>query len=61
VLSLQRHPLRRSWRNWVEHEGRLDGDEEGFAGIALCAFKAAQIKTRFARLDAGQPHQFAAA
>jgi hypothetical protein len=39
---------------------RLNGHEEGFAGIALCAFKAAQIETRFVRLDAGQPHRFAA-
>jgi hypothetical protein len=38
----------------------LDDDEEGFASIALCTFKAAQIKTRFARLDAGQPHRIAA-
>ena len=37
-----------------------NGHEEGFAGIALCAFKAAQIETRFVRLDAGQPHRFAA-
>jgi len=38
----------------------LDGHQEGFAGIALCAFKGAQIETRLVRLDAGQPHRFAA-
>jgi hypothetical protein len=38
---------------------RLNGHDEGFAGIALCAFKAAQLETRFVRLDAGQPHRFA--
>src|SRR5258706_5907819 len=38
----------------------LNSNEEGFVGIALCAFKGAQIETRFGRLDAGQPHRFAA-
>jgi hypothetical protein len=38
----------------------LNGHEEGFAGIALCAFKAAQIETWFVRLDAGQLHRLAA-
>jgi hypothetical protein len=38
----------------------LNGHQEGFAGIALCAFKAAQIETWFVRLDAGQLHRFAA-
>jgi hypothetical protein len=38
----------------------LNGHQEGFAGIALCAFKAAQIEPRLVRLDAGQLHRFAA-
>ena len=38
----------------------LNSNEEGLAGIALWAFKGAQIETRFGRLDAGQPHRFAA-
>jgi hypothetical protein len=42
------------------HEAQLNGNEEGFAGIALGAFKAAQVETRLVRLDAGQPHRFAA-
>jgi hypothetical protein len=43
-----------------DRAAHLDGHQEGFAGIALCAFEAAQIKTRLVRLDAGQPHRFAA-
>jgi hypothetical protein len=46
--------------NYSTARARLNGHEEGFAGIALCAFKAAQLETRFVRLDAGQPHRFAA-
>ena len=37
----------------------LNGNEEGCAGIALCAFKGAQIEATFVRLNAGQPHRFA--
>src|SRR6476646_6642879 len=48
------------WRIQTELEATLKDNEEGFAGIALCAFKGAQIETRFVRLDAGQPHRFAA-
>ena len=44
----------------TERAARLNGNEERFAGIALWAFKGAQIETRFVRLDAGQPHWFAA-
>jgi hypothetical protein len=42
------------------HTKPLNGHEEAFAGAALWAFKGAQIETRFVRLDAGQPHRFAA-
>jgi hypothetical protein len=38
----------------------LNGNEEGCACIALCAFKGAQIEARFVRLNAGQPHWVAA-
>ena len=48
------------WRIQTKLEATLKDNEEGFAGIALCAFKGAQIETRFVRLDAGQPHRFAA-
>jgi hypothetical protein len=44
----------------TERAARLNGNEERFAGIALWAFKGAQIETRCGRLDAGQPHRFAA-
>jgi hypothetical protein len=47
-------------RNQTEHEAHLNGNEEGCTGIALCAFKGAQIEARFVRLNAGQPHRFAA-
>jgi hypothetical protein len=39
-------------RNQTEHEAHLNGNEEGCAGIALCAFKGAQIEARFVRLNA---------
>jgi hypothetical protein len=44
----------------TERAAHLNGNEEGFVGMALWAFKGAQIETRFGRLDAGQPHRFAA-
>jgi len=47
-------------RNQTERAAHLNGSEERFAGIALWAFEGAQIETRFVRLDAGQPHRFAA-
>jgi hypothetical protein len=46
--------------NQTQHEAYLNGHDEAFAGTALCAFKGAQIETRFVQLDAGQPHRFAA-
>jgi len=47
------------WRNQAALEAHLGGNEEGFVGTAP-AFKGAQIEALFARLDAGQPHRFAA-
>lgn len=47
-------------RNQTEEKVHLNGNVQGCSGAAPCAFKGAQIKTGFVRLDAGQPHRVAA-
>jgi hypothetical protein len=47
-------------RNQTDLEAHLNDNEKRFAGIALWALEGAQVETRFVRLDAGQPHWFAA-
>jgi hypothetical protein len=44
----------------ANYEAQLNGNEEDFVVPAPCAFKGAQIKARSARLDADQPHRYAA-